>query len=413
MRTTGAVAILMTIALTMGGTARTAGAQTTGTQVDSAQAKVACAGNSDFDGDGVDDVVVGDPFADGGKGAVHVISGNGDKVIPVTVPGLQENDAFGWSVGLAKVDPDNACADLVVGAPYADVDGVKDAGAVYVVYGGGSPAPVRLVAPQPQRFAHFGWSLATRGNVVVIGAPYEDQAQVADAGSVYVREGTGKLIRINQDSVEVPGNGEVGDQFGWSLALAPGNRLLVGVPYENDDGAGRQVDSGKTDSGSIVRIDDVLASRYTGVKFDSPTSASGDRFGYSVAYSEGNGYAVTSPGKGYVQFLDGNLKPGRRVSGGTGFGFSMAASPDGKVAVGSPYKGEVRVLSFKNASEDRKLPPSDGLFGWSLTYSGNKLFIGQPDSAPAGQVSILAKSTDELRQLAPPAGADFGTAVAG
>src|SRR5690606_41637578 len=53
-------------------------------------------------GDGVDDIAVGDPFAAGGKGAVHVISG--DQAVPVTVPEVAEGDGFGWSVRLAKVD---------------------------------------------------------------------------------------------------------------------------------------------------------------------------------------------------------------------------------------------------------------------------------------------------------------------
>ncbi|WP_345390362.1 integrin alpha [Nonomuraea salmonea] len=93
----------------------------------------ACAGAADFDGDGVDDVVVGDPFGDEQKGAVHVLSAG--KVVPVAVPGPAKGDGFGWSVRLAQVNGD-ACADLVVGAPYADVDGVEDAGAAYVIFGG-------------------------------------------------------------------------------------------------------------------------------------------------------------------------------------------------------------------------------------------------------------------------------------
>jgi hypothetical protein len=374
-------------------------------------AGAACAGEKDFDGDGLDDVAVGDPFADGQKGAVAIISG--DKVIPVPVTGLQPGDAFGWSVRLAKVNAD-ACADLVVGAPYTDVNGVKDAGAAWVIYGGGSAPPQQLFAPDPQRGAHLGWSLAARGDLVAIGAPYEDQAQIADAGAVYVRKGTGnKLIRITQDSDDVPGNGEVGDQFGWSLAIGKGNGLVVGVPYENDDGAGRQVDSGKSDSGSTVFIDDVLAPRLTGVKIDSPGKTAGDRYGYAVAYTEGSGYAVSSPGSGYVQLLDGNLRQTKVVRQEAGFGFSMAASPDGKLAVGSPFGGGVMVLSLRDGAEERRFATKDGLFGWSVTYSGNKLFMGQPDAGPSGKVSVAARNSDDLRPFQPPAGADFGTALAG
>jgi hypothetical protein len=383
----------------------TAGAQTAGAQT-------ACAGAADFDGDGVDDVAVGDPFADDEKGSVHVLSGA--KVVPVTVPDLVRGDAFGWSVRLAKVDAD-ACADLVIGAPYTDLDGAEDAGAAYVVYGGGSKPPQRLTAAEPQRFAHFGWSLAARDDLVAISAPYEDEGSLLDVGAIYVRKGTAELRRISQESVDVRGNSEVGDQFGWAMAFGPKNGLVVGVPYENDDGAGRQVEAGKIDSGSVVFIDDVLASKLTTLKLDSPTAASGDRYGYAVAYSEGSGYALSSPGPGYVQLLDPARKPTRRVTQGgkQAFGFSMAASADGRLAIGAPYGGGVRIVSWKNAAEDKKLATDAGLFGWSVAFSGNKLFVGQPDAQPFGRVGVAARNSDELQQLQPPKGADFGVSVAG
>jgi hypothetical protein len=363
----------------------------------------------DFDGDGTDDVAVGDPFADGDKGAAYVISG--EKVIPVSVPGLAQGDAFGWSVRLAKVDGD-ACADLVVGAPYTDVRGNEDAGAVYVVYGGGQD-PKQLVAIEPQRDAHFGWSLATKADLVVIGAPYEDEKELADTGAVYVRKGDGPLRRISQESETVPGNGEVGDQFGWSLAMGPDNGLIVGVPYENDDGAGRQVGAGKIDSGSVVSIKDVLAPALEGVKLDSPTAASGDRYGYAVAYVEGAGLAVSSPGPGYVQLLDTALKPVRTVrqGGKQAFGFALAASTDGRLAIGAPYGGGVRLISFGDGADDRPVEPVDGLFGHALAFAGNRLFVGLPDAEPYGKVAIVGRNSDDMRLLQSPKGADFGMSL--
>ncbi|MFB9621925.1 hypothetical protein [Nonomuraea helvata] len=385
---------------------------TAGAPLMSTTTAAACAGAADFDGDGVDDVAVGDPFADDQKGSVNVLSG--DKVVPVTVPDLARGDAFGWSVRLAKVNAD-ACADLVIGAPYADVDGTEDAGAAYVVYGGGAAPPLRLTAPQPQRFAHFGWSLAAHGDLVAISAPYEDENQLPDTGAVYVRKGAGRLSRISQESDDVRGNGEVGDQFGWSMAFGPGNELVVGVPYENDDGAGRQVETGKIDSGSVVFIEDVLAPKLSTLKLDSPTDVSGDRYGYAVAYAEGSGYAVSSPGAGYVQLLDPGRRPARRVTqeGKQAFGFSMAASADGRLAIGAPYGGGVRVVSWKNAAEDRRLPAGDGLFGWSVAFSGNKLFVGQPDAQPYGKVSVAGRNADTLQPIQPAKGADFGASLSG
>ncbi|MEV0591724.1 hypothetical protein [Nonomuraea cavernae] len=372
----------------------------------------ACSGPADFDGDGVEDVVVGDPFGDGDKGAVHVISG--EKVVSVSVPGLQPGDGFGWSVTLARVDAD-ACADLIVGAPFTDDQGSEDTGAAYLVYGGGAAPPVRLVSTEVQRGAHFGWSVAAKGDLVAIGAPYEDEAQLSDVGAVYVRKGEGKLRRISQESETVRGNSEVSDQFGWSLAMGAGNSLIVGVPYENDDGTGRQVSSGKIDSGSVVVIDDVLAGELVSTKLDSPTGASYDRYGYAVAYVEGSGFAVSAPGPGYVQLLNTELTPTRTVrqGGKQAFGFSLAAAPDGRLAIGAPYGGEVRVISLKDSGEDRRIASTGELFGYSLAFSGNKIYIGQPDAAPYGKVLVAGRNAEEPQPLQPAKGADFGMSLGG
>ncbi|HEX4817044.1 MAG TPA: hypothetical protein VFV66_30250 [Nonomuraea sp.] len=371
-----------------------------------------CAGAEDFNGDGADDVVVGDPFADDQKGAVHVVSGG--KVVPVSVPGLARGDAFGWAARLAMVDGD-ACADLVVGAPYADIGGEQDAGAAYVVYGGGSRPPQRLTAAQPQRFAHFGWSLAARGDLVAVGAPYEDEKGLLDVGAVYARKGAGELRRLSQETADVRGNSEVGDQFGWSMAFGPGNALLVGVPYENDDGAGQQVEAGKIDSGSAVFVDDVFASKITSVRLDSPSNATGDRYGYAIAYAEGSGYAVSAPGPGYVQLFSHDWKVVRTVrqGGGQAFGFALAASTDGRLAIGAPYGGGVRIVSWKDAAEDRRLSGGDGLFGWSVAFSGNKVYVGQPDAGPYGVVAVAGRNAESLEPIQPPRGADFGVSVSG
>ncbi|MGI5273441.1 hypothetical protein ACQEUU_30160 [Nonomuraea sp. CA-218870] len=374
-------------------------------------AAAACAGPRDFDGDGVDDVAAGDPFAAGGKGAVHVISG--DKAIPVTVQGLAEGDAFGWSVRLAKVDAD-ACADLVVGAPYTDVDGAADAGAAYVIYGGGVARQERLVAEQPQRGARLGWAVAARGDLVVIGAPYEDDGDLTDAGAIHVRKGdSGGLRRVTQSTVEVRGNSEVGDQFGHSLAVGPGNGVVVGVPYENDDGQGRQVDSGKVDSGSVVVIQDVLATEIVSTKLDSPTDKAGDKYGYAVAWVDGAGPAVGVPGAGYVQLYDAKPAPTARVrqEGPGAFGFSLAASDDGRLAIGAPYGGGVRVVRAEDGKDERRFPPADGLFGWSVAFGGNKLFAGLPDAAPGGTVTVTARNSDRLRPVRPSQGTDFGASL--
>ncbi|NUR90642.1 MAG: hypothetical protein HOY71_41740, partial [Nonomuraea sp.] len=249
--------------------------------------------------------------------------------------------------------------------------------------------------------AHLGWSLAAKADLIAIGAPYEDQAQLADAGSVYVRRGSGSLRRIQEDSDGVLGNAEVGDQFGWSLAFAAGNALVVGVPYENDDGPGRQVASGKIDSGSVTVLKDVLAPTLTSLKIDSPSKTAGDKYGYAIAYSDSAGLAVSAPGPGYVQVFGKDFKPTRTVRGTAGFGLALAASTDGRFAAASPDSVETTAgQSFPVAAS-------------ALAFGGNRLYVGMPDGGRRGSVSYAGRNDSSLNALEPAKGEDFGAALGG
>ncbi|MEU8382817.1 VCBS repeat-containing protein [Streptosporangium sp. NPDC048865] len=430
------------------------------------------AGESDFDGDGLEDFAVGDPFANPGgltgAGAVHVLFGRGESGKAVTVPETEAGDAFGWSVRLAKVDGDG-CADLLVGAPYADVAGQADAGAVYVVYGGPRGRTVRLVSPEPEADAHFGWSLASGGTLVAAGAPHEDAEDAedaADSGAVYLFDaatpGTGR--RISQETGGVAGNGEAGDMFGWSLAIgrlggaSDEPDLAVGVPYENDDGAGRQADAGKLDSGSIAVIYDVREAKdeYGSRKWDLrevARSDEGDRFGYAMAYTEREdvGYlAVSAPlgdggdvkDSGLVQLFQASatqeiaslatLHQGAEGAGGEGYGFSLAFAGESagevRLAVGVPFdgtggQGGVRLVTLGEQAADTLVTQGDAgdHLGWSVGFSGNRLVAGAPDRGGAGAAVLLGRNdargvplspgTGKIPVLEGAASADFGSAV--
>ncbi|MFC7647637.1 hypothetical protein ACFQX6_49420 [Streptosporangium lutulentum] len=127
----------------------------------------------------------------------------------MTAAEVKAGDGFGWSVRMTHLDADR-CADLLIGAPYTDVAGLQDAGAVYAVYGGPRQRTVRVAAPEPESDAHFGWSLTSGETLVAVGAPHENADGVSDAGAVYLFE-SGALDtpkRISQGSGGVSGNSE-------------------------------------------------------------------------------------------------------------------------------------------------------------------------------------------------------------
>lgn len=422
----------------------------------------------DVDGDGVDDVAVGDPFAgpggQAGAGAVHVLFDRGERATVLRAPRPEAGDGFGWSVRLAHLDADR-CADLLIGAPYADVDGVRDAGAVYVVYGGARGEPVRLVSPTPQAGAHFGWSVASAGALVAVGAPYEDDGGVRDAGAVYLfTAGTpGAGRRISQEDEGVTGNSETGDMFGWSVAMGEMGGtsgepdLAIGAPYENDDGVGRQDGAGTLDSGSIAVLFDVRGSTgaYVSKKWDLHDvveTEAGDRFGYAMAYARQGDtayLAVSAPlgdggrvkDAGFVRLFQASgteeltpvatFEPGSQGVAGGGYGFSLALTGEGgeaRLAVGTPFggtdgRGGVWLVPVRNPAGARLIEQGEAgdHFGWSVTFSGNRLVAGLPDHGVSGAVALIGRNDGTGTLLAPATGgvpavdggtsADFGAAA--
>jgi hypothetical protein len=273
--------------------------------------------------------------------------------------------------------------------------------------------------------------------LVAVGEPYADRDGVEDSGAVDlfgVGDDVKQLTTITQDSDGVIGDSEVGDMYGWAVAFGhlggrPGDiDLAVGVPYENDDGTGRQVDSGKVDSGMVAVVFDVLTARghYASVKWDlrQATSqvreSSGDRFGYALDYAEwnGDGYlAATAPladgsakDSGIVQLFarkgGGQVAPLRAV--GPVSGWSLAWWDAGGVlslAVGAPYEpsgsakeaGAVRSFSATGAAGPvvrgdaayEHLGASVTDLGGGATTPGPRLLAGAPDHGATGAAALL------------------------
>lgn len=93
------------------------------------------AGFPDWDGDGVDDLLVGAPNRPKkkGKGEVWIVSGaDGRRLARIRAP--KGARWFGFSLAATDVDGDGA-RDVVVGAPFTDAEAGKAAGSVFVFSG--------------------------------------------------------------------------------------------------------------------------------------------------------------------------------------------------------------------------------------------------------------------------------------
>lgn len=210
----------------------------------------------DFDDDGDDDLALGVPGRECPNGGVVILKGSASSGL--TSAGVQSfqpgqngmlgdcasSGDFGASLSAGKVNG-QAYMGLAIGAPRADVDGIEQAGAVHLVFGGPSglnpqgnqrvtvtDLPGGVASP----FMKFGnkvklGQLRSGTQSLAIGSPYETVEGIPVAGAVWVLHSGNGSASISTSIVErwtasanlyfgVP---ESGDYFGASMAIGDFN----------------------------------------------------------------------------------------------------------------------------------------------------------------------------------------------
>ncbi|MEO3974995.1 FG-GAP repeat protein [Streptomyces sp. CAU 1734] len=227
-----------------------------------AAAAAGCAGaESDFNGDGIRDTVIADPEATVGThqraGKVTIVHGGGKGVLELTqdspgIPGGPEaDDQYGYALAVYDADSDG-CSDLAIGAPHEDLGTSADAGLVHIVYGSTTGLNTGRAAKEHLQGASgtlaggaepgdwTGYALAAGETAsgtpyLLIGSPGESLGTVEDAGAFFYIRGTAQtVVHVNQGTDAggaVPGDVEVNDRFGASLAASP-THFAVGTPGE-------------------------------------------------------------------------------------------------------------------------------------------------------------------------------------
>ncbi|HPG00424.1 MAG TPA: FG-GAP-like repeat-containing protein [Kiritimatiellia bacterium] len=223
-------------------------------------------------GVGVDTLVVGVPFDDAGLpdvGSAFFFDVTGALLAAITNPAPTVNDYFGNSV--AGVGGDR----IVVGAYGADV-GAENAGIAYVFDNAGVLLAT-ITNPTPATDDDFGYCVAGVGtNMIVVGA-HKDDTGAINAGIAYIFDVGGKLLATLTNP-----NPEINDWFGFSVASAGPDRVIVGAQLDN---------TGATDSG-IAYLFDTKGVLLATIR--NPTPRTGDSFGYSVAGLSSNRVIVGS-----------------------------------------------------------------------------------------------------------------------
>ena len=169
-------------------------------------------------------VVVGAPYADRSgarSGTVYIFDiATGNEIAELNPADGALGREFGWSVA---IDGDH----IVVGAPSDDHSGYNS-GSVYVYELSSGSQVWKLTADDASENARFGVSVSLESDSLIVGAHHRfgDEAGAAYRFDVTTGEQRSKLLQSD---------GTVGDAFGQSVAVR-GNMAIVGAPYDDENG---------------------------------------------------------------------------------------------------------------------------------------------------------------------------------
>ena len=135
-------------------------------------------------------------------------------------------NAFGRSVAIA--------GDVaLIGAPYSTIDSLSSVGAAFIYRFNGSSwqEEAALFLPTSSRSAQFGLDVAIDGDKAVVGVPSPFDDQVMGSAHVYHYNGTAWILEAELTSSD----DDTLNQFGNSVSLSD-NVIVVGAPFNDQIG---------------------------------------------------------------------------------------------------------------------------------------------------------------------------------
>ncbi|MDW4908965.1 trypsin-like serine protease [Streptomyces sp. ADMS] len=365
----------------------------------------------DYDEDGCTDLVVGTPAEDIGTvvdaGMVDILHGapgglgtgtrknthleQGSGTGGILASPSETGDRMGDSVAAGTTATGEPF--VVIGVPGEAVGTVAKAGAAFYVHGTTSVTINQDSAGVPgavEANDGFGGAVAADPNFFAIGAPGEAIGADAGAGNLAVFSHTltsagmpTPKFGLDQDLDTVSGGAEAGDQFGYSLALAPyrpsgaasasESILAVGAPGEDLTIAG----VAKADTGTVLTFRITAAGTYTQLNAISQgtgdddvagTSEAGDRMGVALSAINTAPRAVSTTATMKLAVGDPNEAIGTADNAGAVHTFSLLGAPG----------ANDRWLEVGDGDGIPGTPGAAQQLGSSIHYTGTKLYVGMP-----------------------------------
>jgi preprotein translocase subunit SecG len=274
-----------------------------------------------------------DVYSDSGSAYLFRLEANGTATFltKVTAPDANNgSEHFGYSVSQS--------GDILAVGAYGDDDVYSDSGSAYLFRleaNGTATFLTKVTAPDANNGSeYFGYSVSQSGNILAVGAHYDDDAYT-DSGSAYLfrLEANGTATFLTKVTAPDANNGS--EHFGCSVSQS-GDILAVGAL--NDDDLG-------TNTGAVYTFD----LNKIGTKVTAPDPGESEYFGRSVSQS-GNILAVGAYADDIAYSQQGSAYLYRVEANGTNTFLTKVTAPDAN-----------------NGSEH---------FGYSVSQSGDILAVG-------------------------------------
>ena len=362
-------------------------------------------GAGDVNGDGLADLVIGVPyfgvsFVVFGKAGVQEnvnLNSLGDRGFAIL--GALAVDGFGYSVSGAGDVNGDGLSDLIIGEPHADPTGINNAGTSYVVFGKAGVQENVNLNRRGERFFkihgataddHSGASVSGAGDVngdgladLVIGAHFAQANGVFRAGNRYVVFGKAdvqenvRLDRLGDRGFTIVGvaarDGYGGSVSGVGDVNGDGlSDLVIGVPLASNRNAGTSyVVFGESGVRESVNLN---------------LNSLGDR-GFTILGAEGND-------------LFGRSVSGAGDVNGDGIADLVIGAPSGGVNAGTSYVvfGSTNLTSATYRTTQRPTPDclTTGPFWTRVGIVGD----GSNDDSPDARIDLSVCSPFEVPALA-------------
>lgn len=299
-----------------------------------------------------------------------------------------EGDRFGRSLSLSG-------SRVIVGA-YQDDDLGTDSGSVYVFerHASGAWSEVaKLIPLDGAEGDRFGVSVSQSGDFAVIGAYFDDEADVGSGSAfVFERQANGSWLQVAKLTAF---DGARFDIFGFSVSVSD-DRALVGATWDDNElgqDAGSAYLFERQDDGAWQFVDKLTASDGSAYdRFGISLSLVGEQALIGADQHDEQGYRS---GAVYVfeRQEDGSWLEKAKFSASDGseyeyFGYSVSLSADcraiiGAIAHSTSRSGSAYVFERDSSGawvETAKLLPSDGgaddWFGYSTSIYGDRAIVG-------------------------------------